>query len=712
MPEQSRDSLFERIEGIPAVQIIRSGLVMMIPILLLGSFSLLLRSLPAEGYQDFIQSFWSGALYQGLSLIYDGTFGVLSIYMVLALSISCAQFDEDLHMEVDYGAVLTSLACFVLSSGFLTEGFDNQVFGVKGMFLAIFSALTASWLYRKLVGKERKRPFFFSDGADAGFNSAVNTIGPTALVILVFVGANLLIAHLWGFSGLQEMFVWMAEAVFHGMGRNLGSGLLFVLFSSSLWFVGIHGSDVLDNVSQSLFAEGIQVNAALAAAGQQPTEIVTKTFFDVFVLMGGCGSTLCLLLALILFSRQRSNLGLAKMAAVPMLFNINEMMVFGLPVVFNPVLLVPFLLTPLVCTITSYLALYFHLVPIPITTIEWTTPVLWGGYAATGSLAGTLLQAVNLTIGTAIYRPFVLRYDQERQNSAKRCTDQLQRILMEGERNNLPVALLRIPGQCGKIAKTLSADLQHAIEAKEPYFLYQPQFDNKQRCIGAEALLRWNHILVGRVYPPLIIALADESDQLMKLEQYVLRRTLADLPLINERVSPGFRVCINVTAKNIIKEEFLVFLREVSPLLEPVKDRIEVSLEVTEQSALLSDHLDEHFQRIREMGFSLGIDDFSMGFTSLKYLQRSQFSLVKLDGSLVRDLIRNRRNQEIISSIVHLSHSLDFAVLAEYVETEEQQSALEDVGCLQYQGYLCSPPVPLEEMLELNHRLNSRENCG
>lgn len=708
MREQRLARLFEQIEQNSLVQTIRSGLIMMIPILLLGSFSLVFRSLPLDPWQSFLSDFHSGLLRTLFDLLYNGSFGLLSVYMVISISLCYRQYGRR-RTEADYGPVITSLACFAVSSGFLTEGFTPAAFNVKGMFLAIFCSLIASWLYEKIMVRLQRGKRLFSDGADVDFDSAASAIIPGTIILLLFSAVNLAIYQLWGFSGLQELFVSCAESIFHGLGRNLGSGLLFVFVSSFLWFLGIHGSDVLDNVSQSLFAEGININAALVAAGGQPTEIVTKTFFDVFVLMGGCGSTLCLLFAMLLFGRQRSSKRLAGMAAFPMLFNINEMMVFGLPVVLNPFFLIPFLLTPVVCTLTSYFAFSSGLVPIPAVTVEWTTPILWGGYVASGSVSGAVLQLFNLAVGTMIYRPFVRQYDLEKSRNARNWVYRLKDILVEGEEKNHPVSLLQLPGQGGRTAKLLAADLEEAIHCQELYFLYQPQVDSRGRCIGAEALLRWNHALTGGIYPPLIIELADESDQLLELEEYVVHQVLGTLEQFRESKGTPFRLCLNVTAKSIVRDEFLDFLAEEAEKFGLKQEGgIEVSLEITEQSALLSKHIEEQFQRIREMGFSLSIDDFSMGFTSLKYLQQSQFSLVKLDGSLVKNLLENPRDQEIIASIVRLSHSLDFDVLAEYVETEEQRKVLERVGCLQYQGYLYSPPVPLEEVLDGAKRVQEK----
>ena len=113
------------------------------------------------------------------------------------------------------------------------------------------------------------------------------------------------------------------------------------------------------------------------------------------------------------------------------------------------------------------------------------------------------------------------------------------------------------------------------------------------------------------------------------------------------------------------------------------------------------EEIPQHISRLKAAGILAAVDDFSMGRTSLKYLQHNSFYAVKLDGSLVRGIVGNKRNQEIVSSIIALGRNLDFEVMAEYVETEEIRSLLESMGCCQYQGYLYSPAVPLQDLEEM-----------
>lgn len=124
--------------------------------------------------------------------------------------------------------------------------------------------------------------------------------------------------------------------------------------------------------------------------------------------MGGCGTTLSLIIAFYIASKRKHHRNLSSMSLPAGLFNINEPMVFGLPIVLNPVFFIPFILTPVVLTLVSYLAIAIGIVPRTVAMIPWTTPPIIGGFLATGSIVGSLLQIVNMSIGVLLYMPFVI----------------------------------------------------------------------------------------------------------------------------------------------------------------------------------------------------------------------------------------------------------------------------------------------------------------
>lgn len=696
--ENTIQTIYDRMDNSRILQCIRSGLVMMIPVLLIGSFSLVFRSLPIDPYQDFITSFLSGAVYQLLTFIHNATFGFLAVYMTMAIAICYSQQNLTAY-TFSYGPLFTSLVCFCIFSGLLSENFTVDAFGVNGMFTAIVCSLGASSLYCYISKRLPRFAHLYTDGADSEFSSAITTIVPSLSVILAFALINLFFVHYFSVSGFQFLVVDMINQIFSNMGRSPVSAMLFILISSILWFFGIHGSDVLDPVSQHIFQPALDVNLQLLQNGQPATEIFSKPFFDVFAFMGGCGTTLCLLLAIVLFGKNRSNHSLARLAALPMLFNINEIMVFGLPIVFNLLLLLPFLLTPLVMALTSGLAMYFGLVPYPIANVEWTTPVFLGGYMATGSLSGAALQLFNLVVGTLIYRPFIKMLDAKKLSNAKMGIENLTKLYQKSEEEGRPLELMTLRGFLSNIPKALAEDITQRLQKQGPVLFYQPQYDNENTCIGAEALLRWQNPLYGTLYPPMVIKLAEETGQLLHLEKEIFKAVTKDMGLLLSLIGKNATVSVNVSGITIQTDEFEAFLSELQK--EHPEACRHICIEITEQAALqINDTQISRLTRIHDMGYSLAIDDFSMGSTSIKYLQSNVFDLIKLDGSLSRDVINNTRSRDIVASIAALSKNFGIQVLAEYVETKDQQKLLESIGCCLYQGYLYSPAVPIQKLKE------------
>ncbi len=689
--------LYQYLDGLKILRCIRGSLVLMIPVLLIGSLALVFCSLPIAGYQTIIHEFLSGALYNFFHGIYQATFGLLAVYMTMSVAVCYTQQNMSVRSH-NYGTLFTSLICFFIFSGVFAEGeFQVAAFGAQGMFTAIVCALSASFLYDFISRKISMAVRLYAEGTDDTFHDMIFTIIPLGIVSGIFAVLNMLLAYVFHVSSFQMLFTNLINHIFENMGRSLGTAVLFEALLNLLWFFGIHGNDVLESACQNIFVPAIDVNNELIRQGLPATEIYSKTFFDVFVIMGGCGGVLCLLLVILFFGKRRSNRNLASFAALPMLFNISEMMVFGLPIVFNPVFLIPFLCVPVVLTLVSSFAIQMGFVPVPIHTVEWTTPILLGGYLATDSIAGSILQLINVGIGMLIYYPFVRLFEEESLRNAEFRMERLVRILQESEETRNPVSLLTLRNDIGAVARGLADDLVFQMRTGLPVMYYQPQFDADGECIGAEALLRWKHSLYGMVYPPLIVKLAEESDKLLALEKSVFQAVFHDMERLYSVFGENAKISVNATGGTIQSDDFEQFLQQLKEEY-PAYCR-NVVIEITEQAALqINEKLIERLTRIQNLGFGLAIDDFSMGNTSIKYLQTNLFSLIKLDGALSKGVMNNSRSRNIIASIAKLSSDFGIRVLAEYVETKEQQKILADAGCCWYQGYLYSPAVPLEEL--------------
>ena len=218
------------------------------------------------------------------------------------------------------------------------------------------------------------------------------------------------------------MFVAFYAAVqepFMGLANSYGSALFIAFITPFLWFFGLHGANMIDPFMQAINAPAIATNADALVAGKTAPYIVNKPFIDSFVNMGGTGVTIGLIIAIYLVGRKnKPYMVVNNLAAAPGVFNINEPLMFGLPLVLNPIMFIPFIVTPMVCVTTAYFATSFGWVPVATVMPPWVTPPIIGGFLATQSFAGGLLAAINLVIAVLIYMPFVsLATRQEQKKS-------------------------------------------------------------------------------------------------------------------------------------------------------------------------------------------------------------------------------------------------------------------------------------------------------
>ena len=680
-------------------RVIRVSLAMMIPVLFVGSITVLLNGFPLQAYQDFLDTFLGGALRNIILITQVSTVGILAIYLTIALGISYInQKDENLRLVFSFGTIMSCLAGFFILVGFFIGETDKSLLSGQGVFSAMLAGIFGSILFEKFEKVFKTKRNVFVDGADSVFNASLHVILPFACVVICFAAFNYLITIIFGVDSVQHLFMKVVEAFFARMHRSYSSGFLFIALTSIMWMFGIHGNNVLNQVAEDMFTEII------------PGQIISKSFIDTFVNMGGTGCLIGLLFAILIFGKRSSTKKLGGMAFLPGMFNIGEMLVFGFPVIYNPAMIIPFIAAPLLCFSNAYLVTLSGFLPQVATEVVWTTPPLISGYLATGSYKGVLVQLINIAIAAACYAPFVMMYEKRSLDVFSAAYNELVGVLKKAEENTEEVMLTDLEGSVGKLAKHLASDLAESISASSPdgssvskdsplIMKYQPQFDNTGKCIGAESLLRWNHKRFGVVYPPLAVRLAKESGSLYGLETYIIESSIRDSEDFRKKYGADFKLSVNITVTTLFDERIIPFLQKMA---EEYKHKTgNICIEITEETELVTtEETGNLMKKIRQYGYTFALDDFSMGHTSLQYLQHNQFDIVKLDGGLVKSILTNDRTKEIINSIVYLSKSLNFKVLAEYVETKEQRDALEAIGCCLYQGYLYSPAVDKETLVQ------------
>ena len=693
-------SVNDKTAGSSLLRAMRNGFTYMMPFVLTGSFALVIMSLPIPLYQQFMSNTFGNSWKTVFEFIRSGTYSCFSLLAVICISYS---FTQEVNEYKDYAnpliASMTSFASFMAMSGITMPGFSFSNFGVGGIFGALVVSLSSSALFRKCTSIKKFKVRLFSDGANPSFHYALSLFFPVAITISVFAILNRIFSHFFHIADFQTIISGGFLNLFQNIHSDFFRGLLFILLVHVLWFFGIHGSNALDPVTQGIFIPMLEHNHILMQFGMQPTEIFSKTFFDIFVLMGGCGSMLCLVLAILIAGRNKSQTQLSKLSFLPVFFNINEIMVFGVPIVLNPIFIIPFLGVPLLITIFSYFVTKMGIVPVVIHQVEWTTPVLLSGYMATGSIMGSLLQLFNLCIGIFCYIPFIKLSEKSYQAQKEAHLKKICDAYKINEDHGLMSSLLSRQDTVGSIARSLVSDLEDDLANNKMELYYQPIVDQNKNVICLEALLRWNHPSYGFIYPPLIIALAEESCMMNKLGDWIIDKACCDLNLLKKNGFHNIYMCVNISTSQFEDKRLIDVLRKTLKRYQLTPGDLEI--EITERLALeVSRKMKGFLDTVNDLGIKLSMDDFGMGHSSLLYLKEYNFDTVKLDGSLVHEIINNKNCQNIVSSIVSLGETLDYKVLAEYVEKNEQMNLLRSLGCQLFQGYLFNKAIPLEEAMQ------------
>ena len=365
--------------------------------------------------------------------IWNGVFGFLALFAALTIAYSLARIK---------GTKDPFIAALVALGGFMiwTYG-DINYFGTGGLLLAIMSSMIAIELFT-FFEKNAKLQLTMPAGVPPAVGRSFAKLFPTIFTLLIFIGFQapfLIVAALTTGFGAGPWFS-IAKAISVGIqapflslsnssGGSFGIGFTFLFFSALLWFFGLHGVNIIGGVIFPILIAGLERNKNyIAGLVDSPTVLASGTI-EAFVFFGGSGVTLGLVFMGMIFAKRKAEREVFKFGGAASMFNINEPIMFGVPLVLNFIYLVPFMLVQLVLFTTSWLAIeIFRWVPPVIVKIPWTTPVVIGGFLATSSWQGLVLAAANFTIACLLWLPFVFLANK----SAKKRGEQLVKIDYHG----------------------------------------------------------------------------------------------------------------------------------------------------------------------------------------------------------------------------------------------------------------------------------------
>ncbi|EDO29253.1 predicted protein [Nematostella vectensis] len=261
--------------------------------------------------------------------------------------------------------------------------------------------------------------------------------------------------------------------------------------------------------------------------------------------------------------------------------------------------------------------------------------------------------------------------------------------------------------------RELEKDLRDALSLNQLHLVYQPQVDYRDHSVvGVEALLRWQHPQHGFVPPDLFIPLAEQNGTIIPIGEWILDQTCRQLREWHDQGFTELRMAVNLSTVQLHHAELP---RVVNNLMQVYRLPLRsLELEVTE-TGLMEDinTAAQHLLSLRRSGALIAIDDFGTGYSSLSYLKSLPLDKIKIDKSFVQDLLEDEDDATIVRAIIQLGKSLGMQVIAEGVETVEQEAYIMAQGCNEGQGYLYSKPLPARELtayLKQARRLNNAAN--
>lgn len=306
----------------------------------------------------------------------------------------------------------------------------SSLFGGENLFTAMFVSILGTsfllWL-QKLDKLKIKMP----DSVPTAVARSFSVMIPSLILFLCAGIVAFVIKDImpFGFSDISSLISGLIQQPFISLGQSgLGGAslmIIYTLFSNLLWIFGLHGPMILGGFSApTLDVLGLQNMITYAQTGNafDPNLATFTSYFgNAYTLNGGSGSTIALILAIFLFSKRSEHKAMAKFSLVPGLFNINEPLIFGLPIILNPILGIPFVLAPLAGIVVPGLLTYFGIIPKIVLTVPWVAPpVIYAFLGTGGNFLAAFVSLINIFIMTAIYIPFVIianRQGEDNENS-------------------------------------------------------------------------------------------------------------------------------------------------------------------------------------------------------------------------------------------------------------------------------------------------------
>lgn len=295
-------------------------------------------------------------------------------------------------------------------TGLLSGVLSKDYTGSRGLFLGIFISILSVEIYTRLLNSDHLK-IKMPDSVPGNVANSFNALFPAMITILSCALLNWVLSAVFG-KTLYDVIYTFLQTPLEKIAQGLPGVLVMMLVAQLFWCIGIHGNQIIKVVRDPLLNAAILANTEMVAEGItdiSQLNIINMSFWDTYMSFGGSGCTIGLVIAILIFSKRSDYKAIAKLEVGPGLFNINEPMTFGLPIVFNPLMMIPFIITPMLTGIFAYVMTKIGFAGVCVYAIPWTTPPILSAWLSTGgSLGAVITQLICIAMSIVIYVPFVI----------------------------------------------------------------------------------------------------------------------------------------------------------------------------------------------------------------------------------------------------------------------------------------------------------------
>jgi len=392
------------------VMAVRDGFIGAMPFMIVGSFLLVFAFPPFAADTTFTLGQWwiamSKAYFNEIMTPFNMTMGIMACYISAGIAYNLAQ---SYKMDPFPTAMLSLMTFLLIAAPLKDGGLPAAYLGGTGIFTTIIVGIYVTELCRFL--KERNIGIKLPEQVPEKIRQSFNLLIPALVVILTIYPLNLLLQNQFGMllpEAIMAVFKPLISAA-----DSLPAILFAVFLAHTLWFAGIHGAAIVSGIMAPFWLVNLGLNQDALAAGAELPHVFIEAFWSFFIVLGGSGATFALVL---LYTRSKSAhlRSIGKLGLVPAVFNINEPVIFGSPIVMNPVLFIPFVFAPMVNATIAYVAASTGLVGKVISLVPWTAPAPIGAaWGAGWQMSNGLLVIGLLVLDLLIYLPFFKVYEKQ-----------------------------------------------------------------------------------------------------------------------------------------------------------------------------------------------------------------------------------------------------------------------------------------------------------